>query len=238
VKNAVSVYEKFDRFDPFSVDDLLEAHALMMTNLTRDAGTFRDIGVGIFRGGETLHTAPPPQKVFPLISNLFSYLKESDDVLLVKSCVFHYEFELIHPFCDGNGRIGRLWQRLILSKQHPVFKIICVEELLEQRQAEYFKAICASDRAGSSEAFAEFMLQIILKALENAELPKSKDHRFADRLSRAKNRLDNFKRKKYMRLFPDISSATASRDLARGTKDEILEKIGVRNQTAYKFKRQ
>ncbi len=122
VRNAIKTYNLYSDLDPYSVKDLLSAHKTMMEALIDDAGHFRRSGVGVFSGTKAIHVAPPAQRVPTLISGLFEWLKDADDHLLIKSCVFHYEFEFIHPFSDGNGRIGRLWQSLILGKLHPVFE--------------------------------------------------------------------------------------------------------------------
>ena len=237
IKNAISVYEKFDEFDVFDLDSLIKAHKLMMTDLMDVAGSFRTGGVGIFKENEAIHIAPPHMEVSGLVANLFSYLKDADDSLLIKSCVFHYEFEFIHPFSDGNGRIGRLWQQLILSKLHSVFKLVCVEELLEKYQMEYYESLHNSDLAGSSEIFIEFMLGVILEALRktSAHIGTSRGNNFMDRLLYAKNFIDNFKRSEYLQLISGISTATASRDLLNGVKNGILKKVNSGNQAIYAF---
>jgi Fic family protein len=239
VKNAIAVYEIFDQINVLSIDDLLKIHGIMMKDLLPDAGNFRRSGVGVYKGKEVVHLAPPHQNVSGLVADLFTYLKESDDSLLIKSCVFHYEFEFIHPFLDGNGRMGRLWQQLVLAKQHPVFKLVCIEELLEKYQSEYYDALQKSDYAGSSENFIEFMLNIILQSLEilETQIQPVVGEKCEDRLAYAKNFLDNFKRKDYMGLFKKISSATASRDLSSGVKQDILEAVNDKNQTIYRFKK-
>lgn len=237
VKNAISVYEKFDEFDAFVLNSLLHAHKLMMTDLVEAAGNFRTGGVGIFKGNEAIHIAPPYLEVSGLLANLFAYLKDSNDSLLIKSCVFHYEFEFIHPFNDGNRRIGRLWQQLILSKLHSVFKLVCVEELLEKYQIEYYEALHNSDLAGSSELFIEFMLGVILEALRktSSNIKMSIGNNFMDRLIYAKNFIDNFKRSEYLQLISGISTATASRDLLNGVKNGTLKKVNSGNQAIYVF---
>ncbi len=239
VKNAITVYEKFEDFEVFDIDNLLEAHELMMTNLMDRAGRFRNGGVGIFKGNEAIHIAPPHTEVSGLIANLFSYLKNSDDSLLIKSCVFHYEFEFIHPFSDGNGRIGRLWQQLILAKLHPIFKLVCIEELLEKYQTDYYEALHNSDISGNSEAFIDFMLKVILETLQrtNLHLQTNTGNNFMDRLIYAKNFIDNFKRDEYLKLISGISTATASRDLQNGVKCGILKKANSGNQTIYIFQK-
>ena len=127
VKNAIATYELYPTLNPFSVEDLLKAHGVMMRALTGDAGRFRAGGVGVFSEKGCVHMAPPADRVPMLINDLFEWLVESSDHLLIRSCVFHYEFEFIHPFSDGNGRMGRLWQSLILGRLHPIFEHLPVE---------------------------------------------------------------------------------------------------------------
>ena len=238
VKNAIATYEAFDQLDPFKINDLLKAHNLMMADLTESPGHFRQNGVGVFKENLIVHLAPHPSKVSGLMTDLFAFLKFSEDSLLIKSCVFHYEFEFIHPFSDGNGRIGRLWQQLILSKLHPAFKLLCVEELLEKYQTEYYEALHKSDLAGSSESFIEFMLGIIFESLKNLRsvIKINSADNFESRLSYARNFLNHFKRADYMQLIQEISTATASRDLINGVKNGILEKEDFGNQTKYFFR--
>ena len=144
-------------------------------------------------------------------------------------------YEKIHPFCDGNGRIGRLWQQLILAKLHPIFKLVCIEELLEKFQSEYYAALQRSDQKGSSEDFVEFMLGIIREALRQLNLKPNDRNNCEARLNYARNLLTTFKRSDYMKLFSEISTATASRDLANGVKSGILKKSRSNNQTVYAF---
>ena len=141
VKNAIKTYDAFTALNPYRINDLLKAHGLMMGALVDDAGRFRRGGVGVFAGAQAVHIAPPPERVPFLMDDLFAWIKESDDHLLIKSCVFHYEFEFIHPFSDGNGRMGRLWQSLILCQLHPIFEHLPVENIVFQNQHQYYEAI-------------------------------------------------------------------------------------------------
>ncbi len=166
VKNAIAAYDNFAKLNPFSISDLKKAHKLMMSGLVKNAGKFRTGGVGVFKGDEAVHIAPPAERVDVLISKLFDWLKNSDDHLLIRSCVFHYEFEFIHPFADGNGRIGRLWQSLILAKLNPIFQYLPVETMVHDNQQKYYKAINDSSVSADSGAFIDFMLGEILKALK------------------------------------------------------------------------
>lgn len=167
VKNAIKTYELYGSLNPFEVKDLLKAHGVMMMALTEDAGKFRHQGVGVFSEKGLVHMAPPADRVPMLISDLFEWLKKAKDHLLIRSCVFHYEFEFIHPFSDGNGRTGRLWQSLILGKLHPLFEHLPVENMVYANQEAYYNAIQASTIAADSGPFIDFMLQEILNTLKS-----------------------------------------------------------------------
>lgn len=169
VRNAIKTYDAFSSLNPYKVKDLLKAHGLMMEALIDNAGRFRSGGVGVFAGTQAVHIAPPADRVPYLINDLFEWLKTSDDHLLIKSCVFHYEFEFIHPFIDGNGRLGRLWQSLILTQLHPIFEHLPVENIVFQNQQQYYDAISRSSIATDSGVFIEFMLQEILTTLKNRQ---------------------------------------------------------------------
>ena len=165
VKNAIAVYDIAEKLDPYSVDDLLRAHGMMMGALMEHPGEFRRGGVGVVKKSEVLHLAPPANLVPQHVKKLFAWLKMSTDHPLIRSCVFHYEFEFIHPFPDGNGRIGRLWQSLILAKWNPVFLRLPVETMVYNNQDKYYQAINKSTEANDSGIFIDFMLREILNAL-------------------------------------------------------------------------
>ena len=165
VRNAFAAYEHMPEWSPYSCDDLLAAHGVLMTGLVDGPGRFRPGGVGIKRGEEIVHLAPPADRVPALVSDLLAWLKGTTEHPLVASSVFHYEFEFIHPFQDGNGRVGRLWQALILSRWSPLFAAVSVETLVGERQAEYYAALNASNKAVESTQFVEFMLGMIRGAL-------------------------------------------------------------------------
>lgn len=165
VKNAISAYDLLDRLNPFSVQNLRKAHRIMMKDLLDTPGKFRQRGVAIFNGRKTLHIAPPADLVPTLIKQLFDWLKKSPDHSLIKSCVFHYEFEFIHPFEDGNGRIGRLWQTLLLAEIHPVFRLLPIENMICSNQKKYYAAINKSSEQNNCSYFIEFMLNEIRRAL-------------------------------------------------------------------------
>ena len=169
VKNAYEIYERLDELDPYSVDDLLTAHGIMTRELVDESGMFRTRPVGVVdQEGRVLHFGTLPQYVPDLVMELLDWVKNSDVHILIRSCVFHYEFELIHPFADGNGRVGRLWHTLLLSKWNPAFAWLPVESIIHDRQQEYYAAINASNDAGESTVFIEFMLSAIKASLIDA----------------------------------------------------------------------
>ena len=166
VKNAIQTYEMYPTLDAFKEKDLLRAHSVMMQALVDDAGRYRRGGVGVYGEKGLVHLAPPADRVPLLMKDLFDWLQHSKDHLLIRSCVFHYEFEFIHPFIDGNGRTGRLWQSLILGKLHPLFEHLPVENMVYSNQQQYYDAITASSKAGQSGPFIDFMLGEIYKTLK------------------------------------------------------------------------
>ena len=166
VKNAVQAYELLLNLNPYKQKDLLKAHQLMMNDLVKNNGKYRKGGVGIFDGKGVVHVAPPADRVPFLMNDLFDWLKSSDAHPLIKSCVFHYEFEFIHPFEDGNGRMGRLWQTVILTEWKPIFAWLPIETLIKENQKLYYKALGISDNNADSTEFIEFMLSIILKTIK------------------------------------------------------------------------
>jgi len=161
VKNAYEAYEIMTKMDPYSVKDLLKAHKIMMAGLVKEAGVFRSKGVGVYAGDQLIHAGTPAKYVPDLVGQLFDWLKRSKLHPLVKSCIFHYEFEFIHPFADGNGRTGRLWHTLILAKWQEFFLWIPIESIIHERQEGYYNALNASNNAGESTIFVEFMLGLI-----------------------------------------------------------------------------
>ena len=161
VRNAYEVYDRMASFAPCSLEDLLTAHGVMMAGLVREAGCFRSGNVGVFSGGQLIHAGTPAAYVPEVMGQLFSWLRNTSLHPLLKSSVFHYEFEFIHPFADGNGRTGRLWQSLILQKWKPIFAWLPVETMVHQRQEAYYQALNAANSQGESTAFAAFMLTAI-----------------------------------------------------------------------------
>lgn len=237
VLNAIKVYDNIVSYDPFSSSSFLKAHKELMDGLIENPGKYRNQGVGIFQGSRVAHIAPPAENVTYLMNDLFGYLKRNEDLTLIKSCVFHYEMEFIHPFLDGNGRMGRLWQTVILLNEYPVFEFLPFETLISQTQQDYYDALGKSDREGNSTIFIEYMLGVIEKSL--TELLDFNNRIFSD-----VDRLEyfialgkkEFSRKDYMNVFKDISSATASRDLKKGLELNMFEKTGIKNKTIYKLR--
>lgn len=166
VKNAYDAYDQAMKMDPCSIKDLLKAHKIMMSGLVKEAGLFRSSNVGVYAGTQLIHAGTPANYVPELMNQLFRWLKTTKYHPLVKSCIFHYEFEFIHPFADGNGRTGRLWQTLILYKWKGFFAWLPVETLVHENQDDYYKAIQLSNNAGESTIFVEFMLRMIRGALK------------------------------------------------------------------------
>jgi Fic family protein len=238
VQNAIKVYEQLRTFNPNKLTDLEKAHSILMNGLIEDSGKLRAKNVGIVKGSKVEHLAPSGNMVKGLMNDLFNYLKTDKDILLIKSCVFHYEFEFIHPFLDGNGRMGRLWQTLILMQQYPVFEFLPVESLIKENQKEYYKVLSVSDKLGHSSPFIEFMLNIILQALGNLLKTKNRTLTTQDRIELYKDivKENQFSRKDYLLNFKDISQATASRDLKWAVIQNILIKVGDKRLTKYQFR--
>ena len=237
VQNAVKVYEKLKEFNPNSLKDLQVAQSILMHGLIEGSGKFRTKNVGIVKGSKVEHLAPSGSIVNGLMKDLFTYLKSDNEVLLIKSCVFHYEFEFIHPFLDGNGRMGRLWQTLILLQKYPVFEYLPVESLIKENQNNYYKALGASDKLGESTPFVEFMLTLILQALNNLLASQNVNLTAPDRIELFKDfiGLKSFSRKDYLLSYKLISQATASRDLKWAVDNQLLEKLGDKRNTKYKY---
>lgn len=237
VLNAIKIYENLEEYKPTNEQSFLKAHKSLMQGLTEDSGRYRSQSVGIVKGSKVEHLAPPFGNVPYLMKELFDYLKTSDEIELIKSCVFHYEMEFIHPFSDGNGRMGRLWQTLILMENYPIFEFLPFETLISKDQDNYYKALAESDKSGKSTTFIEYMLNVIDSSM--GELLDFNNRRLSE-----KDRLEyyvslnktEFTRKDYMAIFKHISSATASRDLKKGVELGLFEKTGNKNKTIYRLK--
>lgn len=199
VKNAIATYELYPQLDPYNEQDLIKAHRVMMQALIDEPGRYRTGGVGVFSDKGCVHMAPPADRVPTLMHELFHWLKHSKDHLLIRSCVFHYEFEFIHPFIDGNGRTGRLWQSLILGKLNPIFEHLPVENMVYSNQHLYYDTINESNSLEQSGPFIDFMLGEILKTL--------KAHR-GEPIAKVPNKVPDKIPNKLQKAFPDITSAT------------------------------
>lgn len=187
VKNAYEAYDLLTRLNPYSIKNLLKAHKVMMTALVDEAGSFRSKGVGVYSGKKLIHAGTPPQYVPELMKELFTWMKESKLHSLIKSCIFHYEFEFIHPFADGNGRTGRLWHTLILAKWKEFFLWIPIEMITYERQKEYYWALNTANTSGESTIFVEFMLTVIRDLL--LELTESENAHIAYESGRIEDKL-------------------------------------------------
>ena len=236
VLNAIEIYENLENYNPVSEKSFLLAHQNLMNNLIENAGKYRKQGVGIVKGSKVEHLAPPYENVPYLMKDLFSYLSDSEELELIKSCVFHYEMEFIHPFLDGNGRMGRLWQTLILMQKYPLFEYLPFETLISKDQEKYYNALSECDKVGKSTKFIEYMLSVIDLSISELLIFNNRTLKEKERLEYfiSLNKLE-FTRKDYMNTFKDISSSTASRDLKNGVEMNLFEKIGSLNKTKYRL---
>ena len=241
VKNAYAIYEMMDSLNPYDMDALLDAHGVLTKGLTEESGCFRSGPVGVVDGkGNILHVGSLPDYVPGLVRELLAWVKNSDFPMLIKSCVFHYELELIHPFADGNGRIGRLWHTLLLSRWKPVFAWLPVESIIHDRQEAYYAAINRANYEGESTAFIEFMLAAIQEALEEV----TETTGIAENMSKEEMRwyrIERFLKKNGtitntdVRQLFQLSAATANRILAKLTEEGKLEKIRMGRSWGYRI---
>ncbi|MBR6864911.1 MAG: Fic family protein [Bacteroidales bacterium] len=238
VKNAIKTYELYPKLNPFSIQDLLLAHGTMMAGLVDEAGMFRKGGVGVFDGDKPIHIAPPADRVRDLMSDLFGWLENADDHLLIRSCVFHYEFEFIHPFADGNGRIGRLWQSLILGRLNPIFEHLPVENMVYSNQQAYYHAINRSSDLGDSGPFIDFMLEEILNTLvghqgkSDADIADEKDLNYQQQRVLGYLRADRHTTAAKIAADLDMSARQIERMLADMKAKGIIRRIGA-NRNGY-----
>ena len=214
VKNAYEVYESLPALDPYSVSDLLRAHAVMMKDLIGNAGSFRTFSVGVINEkGAVIHVAPTHSMVVPLIGQLFDWLSRSKTHILIKSCIFHYEFEFIHPFLDGNGRMGRLWQTALLAKWKPLFDWIPIESQIREHREEYYRAISLSTSEGKSNRFILYMLGVIKAALEGI-------------VSDTREHFDHIDRR--------VSALMSVIEVYPLSARELMEKLGLRSRNGFR----
>ena len=216
VKNALQAYHLMSELDAFKEKDLLKAHELMMMALVDKSGQYRKAGVGVFDGDRCIHMAPPADRVPALMHDLFEWVRKTDVHPLVSSCVFHYEFEFIHPFIDGNGRMGRYWQTMLLSRWKGIFAWIPVETIVKEHQQEYYDVIAKCDAAGNSTAFIEFMLQCLLDAMNSVEEEPEEDiQKVADKVA---DKVANKSAQKVLMLLYENGHLT---------RDELSERTGL-----------
>lgn len=238
VQNALLVYDQIHKTNPLKESEFLKTHKMLMSQLTESNGRYRKSAVGVFQGTKISHLAPPAKLVPELMTQLFYYLNHAEDSWLIKACVFHYELEFIHPFEDGNGRMGRLWQQLLLAKESSVFSMIPVESEVHKNQKQYYKVLQSCDKNGESTLFIEFSLEMILKSMENFFLeitPKSPTSSERIQMAASHFQKKEFSRKDYLLLHRSISTATASRDLEQAVQLQQLKRIGDKSQAKYKF---
>ena len=201
--------------DPYSVRDLLKAHQTMMAGLILENGTFRSGGVGVFDGEVVIHLAPPARLVPVQIQDLFHWYQTSKIHPLIRSAIFHYEFEFIHPFADGNGRMGRLWHSLLLGNWNEIFYWLPIEELIRSRQSEYYHALGQSDQAADSSVFVEFLLKVILDTLKETTVVGNE--------SDASTKHDPFVEKLLLVLGEEAFSTS-----------ELMEKLGLSHRPTFR----
>ena len=242
VRNAFEIYERLETLNPYSIDDLLTAHGVMMRGLEQEVGEFRSRPVGVVnQAGEIVHFGTLPQYVPDAVTNLLEWVKISEFPMLIRSCVFHYEFELIHPFADGNGRTGRLWHTLLLSKWNPIFAWLPVESIVHDHQQEYYEAINHSNAATSSTAFIEFMLSAIKASLMEAvnmsdEMSDAPKDRAANRWKQIEQFLEHHEviQNADVRQICGVSAATANRILSKLAAEGKLMKCREGGHWAYR----
>lgn len=227
VQNAYEAYETMTKLNPYSEKDLLKAHKIMMDGLVKEAGKFRGKNVGVYAGDQLIHAGTPAKYVPELIEQLFEWLKESKLHPLIKSCIFHYEFEYIHPFADGNGRTGRLWHTLILAKWQEFYLWIPIETIIQEKQQDYYKALNASNNAGDSTIFVEFMLRairdLLIELSHNGAVLKDKglDEKLLDLLKE-----DNKRTANSLAEVTGVSPRTIQRALKRLMESGRIEHTG------------
>jgi Fic family protein len=238
IRNAVAAYELVPQLDPHQARDFLRAHGVLMAGLVEDAGRYRRGNVGVLSGTRVAHVAPPAKRVPLLMANLFTFITKNDAPPLIKACVFHYEVEFIHPFSDGNGRIGRLWQHALLCAHSAVFAHVPAESLIKVRQGAYYAALSRSDKAGDATPFISFMLAVLEDSVTEFVAgfrPARADAATRLATAAAYFGVESFSRKDYLALHKDIAQATASRDLRVGVDQGKLSIQGDKATARYVF---
>ena len=211
VKNAYEAYNMLDQLNHTSQKDLLKTHGVMTYLVDDESGRYRNHPEGVFDGDRVIFIAPPSDMIHSLMNDLFDWLENDlETPILIKSCIFHYEFVFIHPFGDGNGRMARLWQNLILSKWKPVFEYMPIESLIQKYQSEYYDAIAKCNNNGNSNVFIEFMLQMIEKTIDEILVGVKKESR---NISEQVNKLLEV-------MEPDIPYSA----------NELMERLGIKSK--------
>ena len=226
VKNAIGAYELMLELNPYKEKDMLKAHKLMMTDLVRECGRFRTGGVGVFNGEVCIHMAPPAQRVPLLIGELLDWVKTTKTHPLISSCVFHYEFEFIHPFADGNGRLGRMWQTLLLMQWKPIFAWIPVETIVKEHQQEYYAAIMKSDHEASSTPFIVFMLGCLKEALDEMMESNPKSNLKSNQKIVAVMRQNPSVTIRELQGITGLSESGVKKNIRQLRADGIIERVG------------
>lgn len=237
VKNAIEAYRLMSQLDALNEKDLLKTHSLMMKDLVRSAGHYRQEGVGVFDGnGNCLHMAPSPAQVPRLMGDLFAWVKSCTTHPLIYSCVFHYEFEFIHPFIDGNGRMGRYWQTMLLSRWKGLFAWLPVETIVKEHQQDYYNVIAKCDAAGESTLFVEFMLQCLLDAMEKYEDTEEDEAKVQDKIQ---DKVQDKVWDKVRDKFPEVSQSAWDvleilYQRPRAIVNDICEQLNLKERQVYK----
>lgn len=240
VQNAIDVYDKISLFKSYSENDFLKAHKSLLSQLVQQAGSYRKTSVGVLKGTHISHVATQAKFIPEQMKNLFLFVKNDKETHpIIKACVFHYELEFIHPFTDGNGRMGRLWQQVILKDYSNIFEFISVETAIHDSQKKYYQVLETCDKKGDSTDFIEFSLNIILKTLSDfSDVYKPVRPTTEQRLHMAIEEFASgwFGRQDYMKIHKTISTAQASRDLKTGIENRLLIKKGDKALALYKKK--
>lgn len=251
VKNAYDAYEQIDKLDPYSIDDFLLAHQLMTQKLVDEAGHFRSNDVGIYDAqGQVVHMGARPQFVPKLVKDLFNWARQSSTPALIKSAVVHYEIEVIHPFSDSNGRMGRLWQTVILGTWNPIFTWLPIETMVFENQKKYYEVLGQADKDNDSTVFIEYMLQMIMQTLDSYSLDKVSDktsdkNKVTPKLNKTERRVYNALKEylvindyidnEHAQELLDRSSATVRRYLNKFVKLGLLQADGERKTRVYRL---
>ena len=240
VSNAIRAYELLSELDPYSEKAFLKAHSVLMKGLVDGEGRYRSGQVGVLKGSKVSHIAPPAKQVPAQMASLLKWLKTSKLNPFIRSSIAHYEIEFIHPFMDGNGRMGRLWQTLILCRSYSLFEFLPLEELIQKNQKEYYRSLEISDRKGDSSPFVAVILKELLNTLEEyGALAQFETQSPESRLEVAREKLTerDFSRLEYLAVVGAVSTATASRDLKWGVDQKILKMFGTQRNARYRFSR-